>query len=87
VRKKGWVLTSEAPAREPMRRSSSLIRSLRMRDLQRLGNGKLGVGGVHGCQWGKEKGLTVIFAARQSVQGRERRRGGCWQRFGCGFCL
>ena len=36
VRKKGWVFTSEAPAREPMRRSSSFMRSLRMRDLQRL---------------------------------------------------
>lgn len=36
VRKKGWVFTSEAPAREPRRRSSSLIRSLRMSDLQRL---------------------------------------------------
>jgi len=35
-RKKGWALTSEAPAREPRRRSSSLMRSLRMRDLQRL---------------------------------------------------
>lgn len=38
VRKKGWVLTSEAPAREPMRRSSSFISSLRIRDLQRLGD-------------------------------------------------
>lgn len=36
VRKKGWVFTSEAPAREPIRRSSSLISSLRIRDLQRL---------------------------------------------------
>lgn len=36
LRKKGWVLTSEAPAREPMRRSSSLISNLRIRDLQRL---------------------------------------------------
>lgn len=35
-RKNGWVLTSEAPAREPMRRSSSLMRSFRIRDLQRL---------------------------------------------------
>lgn len=39
VRKKGWVLTSEAPARAPRRRFSSLMRSLRMRDLQRLGWG------------------------------------------------
>lgn len=36
VRKKGWVLTSEAPARAPRRRFSSLMRSLRTRDLQRL---------------------------------------------------
>ena len=35
-RKKGCDFTSEAPARDPIRRSSSLIRSLRMRDLQRL---------------------------------------------------
>lgn len=35
-RKKGCALTSEAPAREPRRRNSSLMRSLRMRDLQRL---------------------------------------------------
>ena len=34
--KKGWFLTSEAPAREPSRRISSLIRSLRITDLQRL---------------------------------------------------
>ena len=39
LRKKGWAFTSEAPAREPRRRSSSFIRSLRMRDLQRLGGG------------------------------------------------
>ena len=36
VRKKGCDLTSDAPARDPSRRSSSLIRSFRMRDLQRL---------------------------------------------------
>jgi hypothetical protein len=36
LRKKGWFFTSEAPARDPRRRSSSLMRSLRMRDLQRL---------------------------------------------------
>lgn len=42
VRKKGWVLTSEAPARAPRRRFSSLMRSLRMRDLQRLGWGLVG---------------------------------------------
>ena len=35
-RKNGWVFTSDAPAREPIRRSSSFIKSLRMRDLQRL---------------------------------------------------
>lgn len=40
-RKKGCVFTSEAPAREPIRRSSSLIRSFRMRDLQRLEKDKL----------------------------------------------
>ena len=37
-RKKACVFTSEAPARDPMRRVSSLMRSLRMSDLQRLGN-------------------------------------------------
>ena len=36
ARKNGWVLTSEAPAREPRRRISSLIRSFRISDLQRL---------------------------------------------------
>jgi len=36
ARKKGCVFTSEAPAREPRRRASSLRRSLRMMDLQRL---------------------------------------------------
>jgi len=36
VRKKGAVLMSEAPAREPSRRVSSLIKSLRMIPLQRL---------------------------------------------------
>ena len=36
-RKKGCVFTSEAPARDPKRRASSLMRSLRMMDLQRLG--------------------------------------------------
>lgn len=34
--KKGWDLTSEAPAREPSRRISSLTRSLRITLLQRL---------------------------------------------------
>jgi len=50
VRKKGWVLTSEAPARAPRRRFSSLMRSLRMRDLQRLGWGLVGylLGGFDG---------------------------------------
>lgn len=42
ARKKGWVFTSEAPAREPIRRSSSLISSLRIRDLQRLHEVKFG---------------------------------------------
>lgn len=37
VLKKGAVLMSEAPARDPRRRVSSLIRSLRMIALQRLG--------------------------------------------------
>ena len=36
ARKKGWVFTSEAPARDPRRRISSLIRSFRISDLQRL---------------------------------------------------
>src|SRR5690242_1155193 len=36
VRKNGCVLMSDAPARAPSRRFSSLIRSLRIRDLQRL---------------------------------------------------
>jgi len=36
VRKKGCPFTSEAPARAPRRRFSSLIRSFRIRDLQRL---------------------------------------------------
>lgn len=36
VRKKGWTLMSEAPARAPRRRFSSLMRSLRIRDLHRL---------------------------------------------------
>lgn len=36
VRKNGWVFTSDAPARDPRRRSSSLVRSLRMSDLQLL---------------------------------------------------
>lgn len=35
-RKKGCALTSEAPARDPRRRSSSLMRSLRISDLHRL---------------------------------------------------
>lgn len=34
--KKGCDFTSDAPAREPRRRSSSLLRSLRITDLQRL---------------------------------------------------
>jgi hypothetical protein len=34
--KKGWFLTSEAPAREPNLLTSSLMRSLRITDLQRL---------------------------------------------------
>lgn len=36
VRKNGAVLMSEAPARDPSRRVSSLMRSLRISDLQRL---------------------------------------------------
>lgn len=47
ARKKGWVLTSEAPAREPMRRSSSLMRSLRIRDLQRLRENSISIGNKH----------------------------------------
>ena len=35
-RKKGWFFTSDAPAREPSRLASSLMRSFRMTDLQRL---------------------------------------------------
>jgi hypothetical protein len=35
--KKGWLLTSEAPAREPSRLISSFTRSFRTTDLQRLG--------------------------------------------------
>ena len=35
-RKKGWFLTSDAPAREPSRLTSSLISSFRMSDLHRL---------------------------------------------------
>lgn len=34
--KKGWFFTSDAPALEPNRRISSLIRSFRITDLQRL---------------------------------------------------
>lgn len=41
VRKKGWVLTSDAPARAPSLRSSSFMRSLRIRDLQRLVENRL----------------------------------------------
>ena len=36
VRKNGWPLTSDAPARAPRRRFSSLMRSFRIKDLQRL---------------------------------------------------
>lgn len=36
LRKKGWPFTSEAPARDPNRRDSSLMSSFRINDLQRL---------------------------------------------------
>lgn len=35
-RKKGWFFTSDAPAREPNRLASSLIKSLRINDLHKL---------------------------------------------------
>ncbi len=75
-RKKGWVFTSDAPAREPMRRSSSLIRSLRMRDLQRL---KRYVKSAYEKDMRLRSGgkRTLIFEGYQSVLERVRRRGGC----------
>ncbi len=77
-RKNGWVLTSEAPAREPMRRSSSLMRSFRIRDLQRLQRHIESDFGKGTKLWRVGK-RTSISVGHQNVRGRVRRRGECWR--------
>lgn len=57
------------------------MRSLRMRDLQRLQRDvsyRLFTGG---------RRYTLIFAGRQNVRGRERRLEEYWQKFGFDSCL
>ena len=65
-RKNGWVFTSDAPAREPIRRSSSFIKSLRMRDLQRLE-----IYGEHStapsAEEGGKQGHTAKFAEHRNA--------------------
>ena len=76
MRKNGWVFTSDAPAREPMRRSSSLIKSLRIRDLQRLKPScKYLVSHMQIRQ--EREGPTVIFAEHLNALGKARHRGEC----------
>ena len=82
ARKKGWVFTSDAPARDPIRRSSSLMRSLRISDLQRLEEAK----SLAYVDVGLQEGLTLISVEHQNVQGMERRRGGYSQTWHSGSC-
>ena len=57
------------------------MRSLRIRDLQRLRKDisyNISTGDIR---------HTLIFAGRQNVPGRERRLGEYWQKFGFDSCL
>lgn len=76
--KKGWFFTSLAPAREPRRRTSSLIRSLRMTDLHRLQVLDFVMDGV--------MGLTLRLVSLLRVLGMALRHGGCLRMLRCGFC-
>jgi hypothetical protein len=73
VRKKGWPFTSEAPARAPSRRFSSLIKSFRMRDLHRLFNvSRLALKKTQVV-------LTLIFEEIRSALGMAHHLSGCSQ--------
>lgn len=67
--KKRWDLTSEAPAREPRRRISSLIRSLRITDLQRLGGGVRLAGARSNSTWSVRAYFDTWMAPEPSGNG------------------
>jgi hypothetical protein len=70
---------SDAPARDPSRRVSSLISSLRMMALQRLET-------LVAREKSRKGALTLILLAHRVLLGKVPRPSECWQKLRYGSC-
>lgn len=83
VRKNGADLMSDAPAREPSLRVSSLMRSLRINALQRLSQR------INNNIWAVQPRMVLTWKLQvlQSLPGKALHLSKCWQRLHCDSCL